>query len=309
MAPRVWVTGARGFVGRHLCAHLSAQGWATQALSREAQPGCWALGPRDGQAWRQALAAHGPPEAVVHLAGFASVGRSWGEPEACWQANLMDALPMMEALAAGAPGTKLLVASSGEVYGPDRSLSPESPYGASKLALEAMALQVGRSSRLQVVVARAFNQVGPGQAEHFAIPSWAHQVARAEVGRGPTTLQVGNLAAQRDLIDVRDVASGMALLLERAPAGSIWDLGHGQARPMGEALQALMALAKVELRLEVAPERLRPADAGVKVADPGPLLALGWRPEHGLAESMADVLAEARRSQPLVGDFPSGHLA
>lgn len=306
----LWVTGASGFVGRHLLAALADAGIPHLALSRQAPrgPAWWQLPSGDRQAVKEALKAH-PPSAVVHLAGFASVGRSFAEPEACWQANVQDAVPLFQALAEGAPQARVLVVSSGEVYGPGRTLAPDSPYGASKLALEALALQVGRTSGLQVVVARPFNQLGPGQAEHFALPSWAKQVAKAERGLGPSRLAVGNLEARRDLVDVRDVVAGYLLLLDEGEAGRCYDLGWGQSRRMGEALDALVALAKVGLEVDVAPERLRAQDAPERICDPSAMLALGWRPKHLLADSLATILQAARDDLPFVGDAVGGGWA
>lgn len=304
----VWVTGGRGFVGRHLMAALAAQGRLAIATSRQAGPGLLALPLNDLDACRAALRAH-PPSAVVHLAGFASVGRSFAEPAACWQANVQDAVPFFQALAEWGEPLRVVVASSGEVYGPDRSLSPDSPYGASKLALEALALQVGRSSALSVVVARCFNQVGPGQAAHFALPSWARQIAQAERGLGPSQLSVGNLEARRDLLDVRDAADGLVCLLDRGPSGACVDLGSGVSRRMGDALEALLVQAKVGLTVAVSPERLRTQDAPERRADPSAAMALGWRPRRSLAESLGEVLAEARAALPWVGDACGGGFA
>lgn len=304
----VWVTGGRGFVGRHLMATLAAQGRLAIATSRQPGPGLLRLPLNDASACRAALQSH-PPSAVVHLAGFASVGRSFADPAACWQANVQDAVPFFQALAEWGEPLRVVVASSGEVYGPDRSLSPDSPYGASKLALEALALQVGRSSDLSVVIARCFNQLGPGQADHFALPSWAKQIAQAERGLGPSELSVGNLEARRDLVDVRDVADGLLCLLDRAPRGACVDLASGVSRRMGEALEALLAQAKVGLTVAVAPERLRAHEAPERRADLSAALALGWRPSRPLAESLGDVLAEARASLPFVGDAWGGGFA
>jgi GDP-4-dehydro-6-deoxy-D-mannose reductase len=219
--------------------------------------------------------------------------------------NVLGTVAVLEAVRAHAPGARVVVASSAEVYGAVRAagsavpetapLAPVSPYGASKVAAETAALQFHRAHGLDVVVARAFNAVGPGQSTDFALPGFAAQLAAIARGAGPPVLRVGNLDAERDLTDVRDVARAYALLVERGEPGSVYNVCSGGAVSIRAALDALIRASGLEVRVEVDPMRLRPADAPRLVGDPAKLAAAtGWRPEVPLERTLADLLDAAR---------------
>jgi GDP-4-dehydro-6-deoxy-D-mannose reductase len=178
----------------------------------------------------------------------------------------------------------------------DTQLLPLSPYAASKAAAELACERAARADGLDVVVARAFPHVGPGQDERFAVASWAAQISRLEA-QGGGTLAVGDLSVQRDLTDVRDVARAYRLLLEPSVAAGTYNVASGRAVRLAEVVETLVGLAECPVQVEVDEARLRPADIPILCGDPTRLReATGWSPTIPLEQTLADTLLAARAS-------------
>jgi GDP-4-dehydro-6-deoxy-D-mannose reductase len=286
----ILVTGAQGFVGRHLLTQLGSTAVPVDADVT------------DAKAVADELAA-GAPRAVVHLAALSSVGSSWEDAGETWRVNAVGTVNVLEAARTQAPECRLLVASTGEVYGParrvptpeDEPLEPISPYAASKAAAE-VACDQARRTGLDVVVARAFQHEGPGRDERFAIGSWAAQIARAEeVGGG--TVRVGDLSAKRDIVDVRDICRAYELLLDPSVPGGTYNVAGGRAVEMREVLELLVGLAEAPIEVEPDPARSRPSDLPLVCGDASRLReATGWEPMIPLEQTLADTLDAARRA-------------
>jgi nucleoside-diphosphate-sugar epimerase len=288
---RVLVTGSAGFVGRHLLDRLAADRVAAIELEGDI---------RDGAAVRTQL-AQAAPDAIVHLAAASSVASSWRERRETWDVNVNGTLELLLAVEESCPGARVLVVSSAEVYGAvpageqpiaeGRVLAPASPYGASKVAAE----QAVAATRLRAVIARPFPHIGPGQSESFALPSFAAQIVRIERGEQEAVLLVGNLEARRDLTDVRDVVDAYIRMLALAEPAAVYNVARGHAIAIGEALERLLALAQVPIRVEVDPARLRPSDIPLLCGDASRLHEdTGWQPARDLDDSLADLLASFR---------------
>ncbi|HEX8430415.1 MAG TPA: GDP-mannose 4,6-dehydratase, partial [Longimicrobium sp.] len=144
---------------------------------------------------------------------------------------------------------------------------------------------------VHAVVARSFNHTGPGQDPRFALPSWARQIVAARAGRGEAVLRVGNLEARRDLLDVRDVVRAYLRLAEAGEAGVAYNVCSGAALSMREALDLMVEVSGMEVRVEVDPERVRPVDTPLLLGDPSRIRALGWSAEIPLRRTLADLLA------------------
>ena len=298
---RVVVTGAGGFLGRRLVRELASRGAETVAVDRAEADVCDAAAVAD-------LVARTRPDAVVHLAAQSRVAHSFADPGETFRVNVLGTVAVLEAVRRHAPRARILVASSAEVYGAvgadalpvaeSAPLAPVNPYGASKVAAEAAAFQFHRAHGLDVAVLRAFNAIGPGQATDFALPGFAAQLAAIARGAAEPVLRVGNLDAERDLTDVRDVARAYALALERGEAGGVYNVCSGTAGPIRRALEALVAASGLEVRVEVDPSRLRPVDVPCVYGSPRRLAVVtGWRPEVPLERTIADLYAERAEAQ------------
>jgi GDP-4-dehydro-6-deoxy-D-mannose reductase len=279
---RVLVTGAEGFVGRHLRVELGET-----------------FVPFEGDVL-DAVALAGAVrgvDAVVHLAAESSVAASWEDGFRSWRVNVDGTVNVLAAVRAERPEARVLFASTGEVYGnatriptpEDEPVRPVSPYAASKAAAE-LACSV---SGLDVVVTRAANTEGPGRDERFAVGSWTRQLARLEADGG--TLLVGDLSAERDILDVRDVCKAYRLLLDPSVPAGTYNVSSGETVTMARVVELLVGLAGVPVEVEHDESRVRPAEVPRLAGDPSRLrAATGWRPEIPLEQTLADTLAAAR---------------
>lgn len=242
------------------------------------------------------------PQWVFHLAALSSPAASWDDPSgtiatnATIQANLLDAAIQLR------PMPRLLAVGSGDEYGrpsgrarrldEDTPLRPITPYGVSKVTQDLLALQYFLSHGLPVVRVRPFNHAGPRQAPHFAIASFAQQIASVEAGKQPPVLKVGNLDARRDFTDVRDIARAYLLAIERGKPGEVYNIGSGRATRLRDVLTALLKMTRVKIALEVDASRKRAAEAEVYVCDARRFQRLtGWRPQIRLDRTLRDTLA------------------
>jgi GDP-4-dehydro-6-deoxy-D-mannose reductase len=175
--------------------------------------------------------------------------------------------------------------------------SPVTPYAASKAAAELLGLQAFLGTGLEVIRVRPFNHTGPGQDLHFVVPALAHQVVEA-ARSGATELRTGNLAARRDLADVRDVVRAYRLLVERGRPGEVYNVCTGRSVEVAALARRLLALAGLELELQVDPSRVRPVDVPDMRGDPSRLqAATGWVPTVDLDRTLADVLSYWRGAE------------
>lgn len=294
---RVLVTGSDGFVGTWLMRHLGERGDDPVALDA-------AVDVTDAAALTRAVVT-AEPDAIIHLAGLASVAATWKDPLAAFAVNATGTLHLTQAALACAPHPRVLLISSSEVYGvvkagdlplgEDRPVQPVSPYALSKAAAELVGRQAWLGHGLEVVIARPFNHTGPGQAPGFVVPSMARQVAEA-VRTGAGSLLVGDVSVRRDLTDVRDIVRAYRLLIEHGAAGETYNVCRGESTEIAEVARRLLAIAGVDLPLEVDPGRLRPVDLPDLRGDPGRLHQVtGWVPEISLDATLTDVLASLGR--------------
>lgn len=319
---RVLVTGAGGFAGRHLVGELLKKDGLvvggtfvpdSPPFARDGQESDVVWIPMDVSSLESVRDAvrDFQPDVIYHLAGQASVSRSFEAPLATWDVNAIGTLRVALVLSELPDRRRMLLVSSAEVYGAvsaeaqpiseDSPCRPETPYGSSKAAAELAALQVARASALEVVIARSFNHIGPGQDERFVLPGIARQLTDLRRSRGSRTLHVGNLAVERDFLDVRDVVQAYVRLMDHGDNGRVYNVCSGVSTSLRTIVERMIALSGTDAVLEVDPERFRPVDIPVLVGDPARLRSLGWAARSGLDATLADILDEALRSARLPG--------
>lgn len=307
----VLVTGAAGFAGNHLLDLLVGDGRPIVGWYRPGgdEPGApqhdatrgitWhAVELLDGKAVQRALADISP-SVVYHLAGAAHQASSWQESDTVLALNVRATHHLLEVLRQRARDARVLVTGSAAVYQPapvpldeDAPLAPASPYGLSKLAQELLALRAAHEDKLQVIVTRSFNHIGPGQSPAYFASSFALQLARIEAGLEDPVISVGNLDSQRDLTDVRDTVRAYRLLMAHGRPGRTYNVCSGHAYAIRDVLDELRRQVTREIDVRVDESRLRPGDQAVLVGSPARLIAdTGWRPEIPLSQTLADLLA------------------
>ncbi|MDP2269810.1 MAG: GDP-mannose 4,6-dehydratase [Archangium sp.] len=297
---RVLVTGAGGFVGPHLRRALQAAGAEVLGLGLHLHEGGIDIVADVTDATATAAAvAKVKPDAVVHLAGLSSVAECSKDPMRAFQINASGALSVVQAVLAAKSPCRVLLVSSGEVYGAAAGTGPMNEqvlpdpmnvYGATKRAGEIIALQ-HRHQGLDVMIARPFNHIGPGQTPTFVLPSFAQQLAAVHRG-GKVTLEVGNLSAVRDFSHVQDIVDSYVLMLSKGKAGEIYNLGSGVGRTIESMLQLLVAQSGREVTVKVDPKRLRPVEIPTLIGDVQKLKALGWAPSRTVESALGEILEE-----------------
>lgn len=293
------VTGAGGFVGTHLVAHLRAAGDDVEVLDHESdQP----VDITDGPAVANLIDKR-RPDAVYHLAAISHVGESWADPERAWRVNTEGTLHVLRACVESGVA-RVLVVGSAEEYGrvdkdalpitEDTPLRPVTPYSASKVAAEFLALQTFLGEGLPTLRVRAFNHTGPGQSPKFLVPALARRIAAAE-REGRDEVPIGATDPVRDITDVRDIVRAYRLLVERGVPGEVYNVCRGEGVSVAEVADHLLAQARRPLHLTVDADLVRPVDVLRFVGSPARLKdATGWEPEIPLAQTLADVLDAAR---------------
>lgn len=317
---RALVTGGDGFVGQHLLRALLAEGADVVASVLRLPPRAALLTRAEAAAidWSEAdirdegmlfdLVDSSRAERIFHLAGFSSGAAARLTPGEALALNAGGTLNLCQAVARVRDGSpsyspRLLVMGSGEAYGSPPSgplteeteLRPRSPYGLSKACQEAVAHSFRRWQRLDTVVARAFNLVGPGQSWHFAVPDFSRQVAAIAAGEADPVLEVGNLQTERDFTDVRDAVRGLLLIAGKGMRHRAYNVCSGQSVPIGSLVEWILDEAGVEIEVRVVEERLRPEEVPRVVGDPGRLRCeTGWEAEREIRESVREVYRWAR---------------
>jgi GDP-4-dehydro-6-deoxy-D-mannose reductase len=304
---KILVTGAEGFVGRHMVSELLAHkhevlATAIESGSLETLHGRVALNRLDvtDQSACIELVQRFNPDATIHLAGLAHTKETEKNLPLLFNVNVASVSNIADALRS-TPTTgprALLFASSAFVYGAylktgtlqcneNTPLAPRGSYGYSKLAAESVA-RLYESPELQVYIVRPFNHIGPGQHPSFVVAGFAQRILSAKDG---STIETGNLNSKRDFTDVRDIVRGYRLIVEKRPAARTFVLGSGNSYPIQTVFDELCRLANKRLTTTVRADLMRSGDEADITADAK--LAgdvLGWVPEIPLSKSLTDAL-------------------
>ncbi len=311
---RVLVTGADGFVGRHVVEQLVESGHDVTAGCRPGgePPESW-LAPRaretvtivrlelsDSTSVRDALSR--PFEVIIHLGAVASGSEARQDPGRAWVVNaagtarlLHSAISMREH---SGIDPLVLVISSAEVYGSGPAtprvetdpLRPQSPYAASKVGAEVAALEAWRRAALRVVIARAFPHTGPGQTSLYVIPAFLQRL-RAAKAAGATRVPTGNLSPIRDLLDVRDVSRAYVALMTQGVPGEAYNVARGEGVSLGELFGRLANMVGAPVEPVPDPSLIRSGDIEYLVGNATKITrATGWSPVIPLDQTLREMV-------------------
>ncbi len=307
---RALITGMNGFAGSHLAdflltmpdvavfgagigdtanlAHLDGRATFSQANLTDANA-------------TRAVLEQTQPDRIYHLAGQAFAPISWQDPWATMEINLHAQVNLLHAVAQMQLPARILVIGSLDEYGrvppeqlpitEETAFAPDSPYGVSKIAQDFLGLQYHLSHHLHIVRARPSNHIGPRQNEQFVTSNFAKQIAEIESGARAPVLQVGNLTAQRDFSDVRDMVRAYYLALERGVAGDVYNIGSEQPHSIQSILDVMLRQSFVTIRVAPDAARLRPSDTPLIYCSTAKFRAqTGWQPTIPLETSLRDIL-------------------
>lgn len=292
---RAVITGAGGFVGQHLAAHLRASGDEVVGLEHHVDV-------TDLAAVTRALGTT-VPGAIYHLAALSHVGESWDDPGEVVRVNVLGTCNVLSAARRATPDAAVLVVSSAEVYGvvaeedlpltESSAVRPGSPYAASKAAAELLGVQAAIGYGQHALVVRPFNHIGPGQSPSFFVPALAHRLVEAKRSR-LRKVQVGNLSARRDFTDVRDVVRAYRLVVEHGEPGEVYNICSGEDASIAEVANRLRELIYPDAEFVEDAGLSRPLDIPVLRGDSTKLRErTGWAPEWTLDATLRVVAAAA----------------
>jgi GDP-4-dehydro-6-deoxy-D-mannose reductase len=306
------ITGATGFAGGHLVerlvthgahvhawAHRGGRSTAGQTDAAVSSVTWTAVDLLDRVAVRDALEA-ARPSVIYHCAGRADLQDAWRAPARALRVNVLGTHHLLEAVRDLGLSCGVLVTGSAQIYRPrtsamgeDDPIGPANPYGVSKLAQE----MIAAATPLTTWLVRPFNHAGPRQSASYATSAFAQQIADIEAGRREPVLQVGNLEAERDITDVRDTVRAYQALAETGQPQRPYNVCSGRAYSMRALLDILLSLARVRVRVEVDPARLRPSDNPIILGSHARLTAdTGWTPVIPIEQTLADLLDYWRRA-------------
>ena len=306
---RAFVTGAEGFVGGHLIELLTARGdevhgtTLSLGLLGDHMPRGVDIQECDvlNEHKLHDLLQESAPDAVVHLAAVSSVSMARTQPGLTARVNIQGTLNLLEAASKLDAKPSVLFVSTCEVYGSvaehecpiteELPVRPQSIYAASKASAEVLAGFYARARGLPVVIVRSFNHTGPRQTPIFVCSAFAKQIAEIELGKSSPILRVGNLAARRDFLDVRDVVRAYALALEKGSSGVAYNICEGRAVSVLDILNTLLSLSDTAIEVKVCEELMRPLDIPLLVGSHDRFTeATGWLPEIPLERTLRDLL-------------------
>lgn len=295
------ITGANGFVGRHLSEYLASAGDEVEGFDHE----------RDvtDEASVLEILRRTKPDAVYHLAALTSVGTSWSQEIEFTRVNVVGTRNVLECVRRVVPDAVVIVVSSANVYGvvgPEDlpivetfRMAPSDPYATSKVGAELVALDDVRDHGSRVVITRPFNHIGPGQSNAFVVPAIVNRLLECVESNGNEII-VGDLSVRRDFCDVRDVVRAYRQLAERGVSGDIYNIASGLDVSLHDIANELVSEIAPHVRLVQDKELLRPAEIQVLCGSYEKLRAqTGWEPLIPLSVSLRDVIADMRnrRSQ------------
>ncbi|MBP9814435.1 GDP-mannose 4,6-dehydratase [Candidatus Woesebacteria bacterium] len=311
MAKKALITGIAGFVGSHMAELLLSQGFEVWGMSRPRSKMDHIESIKSQLHLEDAdlLDSHSlyttlnkiKPDYIFHLAAQSFVPTSWGSPAVTLEVNIVGSANVFEAVRQVGIDPVIQIACSSEEYGmvyenevpikETNPLRPLSPYAVSKLAMDYLGYQYFESYGMKIIRTRGFNHTGPRRGDTFAESTFAKQIALIEKGKQEPVIYVGNLEAQRDYTDVRDMVRAYLLAVEKCDPGEVYNIATGHAIKIEDVLKMMLAMSTVKVEIKQDPARMRPSDVPILIGDTKKFQEkTGWKAEIPFEKTAADLL-------------------
>ena len=287
--PKLLITGASGFTGRHACSHFSKAGFEVTAVTRnhaikdQVQIEQCNLAVKDAV---RRLVKKVKPQYLLHLAGQNHVGQSWLDPVSSLEANTMSTLYLIDALRQESPACKIVVVGSALQFDLQNISTLTHPYSLSKTLQVLIAKSWERLYNMHIVIAKPTNLIGPGFSNGVC-SIFAKKIADMELSKSEKVLEVNNLYAQHDFVDVRDAVIAYETLLMKGISGETYEIASGTSRSLKEIIDGFKAITKVGFEVKSQPNNQ--IGQPIEIL-PLKLMELGWKPTIPLESSLKDIL-------------------
>ncbi len=311
MAKKALITGIAGFVGSHMAELLLKEGYEVWGMSRPRTKMDHIESIKSQLHLEDAdlLDSHSlyttlnkiKPDYIFHLAAQSFVPTSWGSPAVTLEVNIVGSANIFEAVRQVGIDPVIQIACSSEEYGmvyenevpikETNPLRPLSPYAVSKLAMDYLGYQYFESYKMKIIRTRGFNHTGPRRGDTFAESTFAKQIALIEKGKQEPVIYVGNLEAQRDYTDVRDMVRAYLLAVQKCDPGEVYNIATGHAIKIADVLNMMLAMSTVKVEIKQDPSRMRPSDVPILIGDTAKFQEkTGWKAEIPFEKTAADLL-------------------
>jgi len=299
---KVLIFGIGGFVGRYLTREFKNHGY--HVWGSDITPLAWhdndvffsTADLLDFEQIRKLIMSVSP-DCIVNLAAISSVGQSWKIPQTTFSVNVIGPLNILQAAKECEVSPRVMFIGSSEEYmlselpiSEETPLNANNPYGISKMTQERLASLYRSEYGMKVYCVRAFNHTGIGQRDSFVLPSWCKQAAEIELSGRPGTMLVGNLEAERDFSDVRDIVRAYRMIIESEDCSVIYNVGSGKSIALRHMLEWIVSLSKQKIEVKIDESRIRPTDTK-RICCDNTLIKekLGWKPEFEIFDTLKEM--------------------
>lgn len=302
---KVLIIGINGFVGTHLYNELEKNGYecyGTYLNNNDFCNNCTNIYNLDILNKKNVLQVLNEirPQYIINLAAISSVKLSWSIPQKTFEVNVNGTINILDAIRELDLKARVLLIGSSEQYGKidysnavneNSELNALNPYGISKTTQEKIAKLYVDAYGMDIMMVRAFNHIGPGQDKGFVVSDFASQLIEIEKGNIEPVIKVGNLSAERDFTDVRDVVRAYRYILEKGIKGQVYNVGSNRTIKIQKILDILIKECKVEVKVEIDNCKLRPIDTPKIECNNTKLKKdTGWDLQYSINESLIDIL-------------------
>lgn len=286
----VLITGASGFTGLHACKHFADSGFDVTAVARKSFPACKRVRIETCDLRNKdevnSLVKKVKPQYVLHLAGLNHVGESWIDPLSFFESNSVSTAYLIDALRQEQSSQKIVIVGSALQFDPHRMSSLLHPYSLSKTLQVLIAQAWSVLFEMPVVIAKPSNLIGPG-VSNGVCSIFAQKIANMEKNESEKLLEINNLNAQRDFIDVRDAVSAYETLFLMGDSGETYDISSGKSYSLGDIALGFKSFASVDFEIVSKVHDL--IEPKVNII-PIKMMELGWKPIIPIESSLKEIL-------------------